>query len=59
MILLRAGLFMFFGNSLWALLPILASTRLHLGSGGYRLLLVTWASERSQARRGCHACAGA
>ena len=38
-ILLRAGLFMFFGNSLWALLPIVAHTRLHLGSGGYGLLL--------------------
>jgi MFS family permease len=38
-ILLRAGLFMFFGNSLWALLPIVANTRLHLGSGGYGLLL--------------------
>ncbi len=36
---LRAGLFMFFGNSLWALLPIVANTRLHLGSGGYGLLL--------------------
>ena len=30
---------MFFGNSLWALLPIVANTRLHLGSGGYGLLL--------------------
>jgi len=38
-ILLRAGLFMFFGNSLWALLPVVANTRLHLGSGGYGLLL--------------------
>ena len=38
-ILLRAGLFMFFGNSLWALLPVVAHTRLHLGSGGYGLLL--------------------
>ena len=38
-ILLRAGLFMFFGNSLWALLPIVANTQLHLGSGGYGLLL--------------------
>jgi MFS family permease len=38
-ILLRAGLFMFFANSLWALLPLVAKTRLHLGSGGYGLLL--------------------
>jgi hypothetical protein len=30
---------MFFGNSLWALLPIVANTRLHLGSAGYGLLL--------------------
>jgi MFS family permease len=38
-ILLRAGLFMFFANSIWALLPLIARTRLHLGSGGYGLLL--------------------
>jgi MFS family permease len=38
-ILLRAGLFMFFANSTWALLPLVARTRLHLGSGGYGLLL--------------------
>ncbi len=38
-ILLRAGLFMVFANSIWALLPLVAHTRLHLGSGGYGLLL--------------------
>ncbi|MFZ2050015.1 MAG: MFS transporter [Solirubrobacteraceae bacterium] len=38
-ILLRSGLFMLFANSLWALLPLVARTRLHLGSGGYGLLL--------------------
>ena len=38
-ILLRAGMFMFFANSIWALLPLVARTRLHLGSGGYGLLL--------------------
>ena len=38
-ILLRAGLFMLFANSIWALLPVVAHTRLHLGSGGYGLLL--------------------
>ena len=38
-ILLRAGLFMFFASSIWALLPLVAHTRLHLGSGGYGLLL--------------------
>jgi MFS family permease len=38
-ILLRAGLFMVFANSIWALLPLVARSRLHLGSGGYGLLL--------------------
>jgi predicted MFS family arabinose efflux permease len=38
-ILLRAGLFMFFASSIWALLPLVARTHLHLGSGGYGLLL--------------------
>ena len=38
-ILLRAGLFMLFANSIWALLPLVARTHLHLGSGGYGLLL--------------------
>ena len=38
-ILLRAGLFMVFANSIWALLPVVAHSRLHLGSGGYGLLL--------------------
>jgi len=38
-ILLRAGLFAFFASSLWALLPLTAHSRLHLGSGGYGLLL--------------------
>jgi MFS family permease len=38
-ILLRAGLFMCFASSTWALLPLVAQTRLHLGSGGYGLLL--------------------
>jgi MFS family permease len=38
-ILLRAGLFMLFANSIWALLPLVAHAHLHLGSGGYGLLL--------------------
>jgi MFS family permease len=38
-ILLRAGMFMLFASSIWALLPLVAQTRLHLGSGGYGLLL--------------------
>jgi len=38
-ILLRAGMFMLFASSIWALLPVVAHTRLHLGSGGYGVLL--------------------
>jgi MFS family permease len=38
-ILLRAGIFIFFASSIWALLPLTAEHELHLGSGGYGLLL--------------------
>ena len=38
-ILARAGLFIFFASAIWALLPLTAQTVLHLGSGGYGLLL--------------------
>ena len=38
-ILLRAALFIFFASSIWALLPLIAQSQLHLGSGGYGLLL--------------------
>jgi MFS family permease len=38
-ILLRAGIFVFFASAIWALLPVTAQTELHLGSGGYGLLL--------------------
>jgi MFS family permease len=38
-ILLRAALFLVPGSSLWALLPLVATTRLGLGSGGYGVLL--------------------
>jgi predicted MFS family arabinose efflux permease len=38
-ILLRAGLFTLFASSVWALLPLTARSQLHLGSGGYGLLL--------------------
>jgi MFS family permease len=38
-ILVRAGLFIFFASALWALLPLTARSALHLGSGGYGLLL--------------------
>ncbi len=38
-ILARAGLFIFFASAVWALLPLTASSTLHLGSGGYGLLL--------------------
>jgi MFS family permease len=38
-ILLRAALFLVPGSSLWALLPLIATSRLGLGSGGYGVLL--------------------
>ncbi len=38
-ILLRAALFIFFASAIWALLPVIAQSELHLGSGGYGLLL--------------------
>jgi len=38
-VLLRAALFVFFASSIWALLPLTARSELHLGSGGYGLLL--------------------
>jgi MFS family permease len=38
-ILLRAALFLVPGTALWALLPLIATTRLGLGAGGYGLLL--------------------
>jgi MFS family permease len=38
-ILVRAALFIFFASSIWALLPLIAQSELHLGSGGYGLLL--------------------
>jgi MFS family permease len=38
-ILVRAALFVFFASSIWALLPLVALSKLHLGSGGYGLLL--------------------
>jgi MFS family permease len=38
-ILLRAGLFVLPASALWALLPIVTSQRLNIGSGGYGLLL--------------------
>ena len=38
-ILLRAAVFIFFASAIWALLPLTANHQLHLGSGGYGLLL--------------------
>jgi MFS family permease len=38
-ILLRAALFLVPGSALWALLPLVATNRLGLGSGGYGVLL--------------------
>jgi MFS family permease len=35
----RAALFIVFAGALWALLPVYARSELHLGSGGYGLLL--------------------
>jgi MFS family permease len=40
-ILIRAALFIFFAAAIWALLPLTAESALHLGSGGYGLLLGT------------------
>src|SRR6187402_1889342 len=41
-ILLRLGLFMIPANAIWALLPVVASSRLGLDSGGYGLLLAAF-----------------
>src|SRR5580658_5990362 len=38
-VLLRTALFVFFASAIWALLPLTARSQLHLGSGGYGLLL--------------------
>lgn len=38
-VLLRAALFVLFASSIWALLPLTASSALHLGAGGYGVLL--------------------
>src|SRR4051794_15063927 len=38
-VLVRATVFVVFGAALWALLPVVARRELHLGSGGYGLLL--------------------
>ncbi len=38
-VLARAVLFTFFASAIWALLPLTATSHLHLGSGGYGLLL--------------------
>jgi hypothetical protein len=40
-ILARAGLFIVFASAIWALLPLIAQWTLHLGAGGYGLLLGT------------------
>jgi hypothetical protein len=56
-ILLRAALFIFFASSIWALLPLTAQSQLHLGSGGYGLLLgcVGVGSSAPLSYRGCAA----
>ena len=58
-ILLRAGLFMLFADSIWALLPLVARTHLHLGSGGYDYCSVVRGSARARARPRYLDCASA
>jgi MFS family permease len=53
-ILLRAALFLVPASALWALLPLIATRRLGLGSGGYGLLLGALGSAPSAARSSCH-----
>jgi Transmembrane secretion effector len=40
-ILLRSALFVVPGSAIWALLALIASSRLHLGAGGYGVLLAS------------------
>ena len=54
--LLRAALFLVPGSSLWALLPLIATSRLGLGSGGYGVLLGSLGGRRH--RRRVHPAAG-
>jgi Transmembrane secretion effector len=54
--------FIFFASAIWALLPLVAQSALHLGSGGYRLLLGSWTgpgTDRPGAAARGHALAGA
>jgi hypothetical protein len=39
--------FIFFASAIWALLPLVAQSALHLGSGGYGLLLGSWTGSGS------------
>ena len=55
-ILLRAALFLVPGSALWALLPLIATQRLALGSGGYGLLLAALGPAPSAARSFCRSC---
>jgi MFS family permease len=62
-ILARAGLFILFASAIWALLPLTAHSALHLGSGGYGLLLgsvgVGWPTSTSPRwRPSCSSSAG-
>ena len=54
LILMRAGSFTLFSSSLWALLPLVARSHLHLGSGGYGLLLGGGESAPWRALARCH-----
>ena len=56
-ILVRALLFIFFASSIWALLPLAARSMLHLGSGGYGLLLgCVGVGAVAEAPCSCHGC---
>ncbi len=58
-ILWRAALFVLPASALWALLPVIASVRLHQGSGGYGLLLAALgagAVAGARAWAGCAKC---
>jgi len=52
-ILLARALFLVPGSSLWALLPLIATSRLGLGPGGYGVLLAPWGPAPSAARSSC------
>ncbi len=56
-ILARAGAFIFFSSAIWALVPLSAKSVLHLGSGGYGLLLGSVGIGAVAGPRCCPGCA--